>query len=74
MKLECDYYIRVVYDNGKEMWVTNVEGKYAEWERKKEALKMSKDMAEDITLGLICNFIPAYVVEAPKDVFKFKND
>ena len=34
---------------------------------------MSRGMAEDITLGLICNFIPAYVVEAPKDVFNFKN-
>ena len=74
MKMKFDYFVKVIDKENNELWVTGTEGKYAIWEAGKEALKMSKDMAEDIAIGLICNLIPAYVVASVKDIFEFKNE
>lgn len=77
MKVRYDYVVKVVIgvkEEQEERFVTGIDGKFAEWEKGKEALKMSKQRAEDLVLGLTLNFIPAMVVQTIKDVFKFAND
>lgn len=74
MRAKYDYVVKVITKNQEERFVTKTEGHTAMWEEGKEALKMSKDKADDVMLGLTLNFIPAMVIKTVNGVFKFTNE
>lgn len=74
MKARYDYVVKVITRDQKERFVTKTIGQEAMWEEGKEALKMSKDKADDVMLGLTLNFIPAMVIKTVEGVFKFSNE
>lgn len=67
-------YAVMVYDYGKYMFVTKLNGRFAEWEEKEKVLLMSKGMAEDLALGLTLNGRLAMVVVVPNYINHLMND
>lgn len=67
-------YAVMVYNYGKYMFVTKLNGSFAEWEEKEKVLLMSKGMAEDLALGLTLNRRLAMVVVVPNYINHLMND
>lgn len=67
-------YAVMVYNYGKYMFVTKLNGSFAEWEEKEKVLLMSKGMAEDLAFGLTLNGRLAMVVVVPNYINHLMND
>lgn len=62
-KKKIHYYVLVITDDGpKFVTKVNWSNKTAEWNYKEKPLELSKDMAEDLVLGLNLNLHVSYVV------------
>lgn len=65
------YYVLVITDAGP-VFVTDIDNssKTAMWEMDKPPLELSEYKAEDITMGLNCNMIPAYCIKSKFELDK----
>lgn len=72
-KKKYTYYVGVM-TNGGVKFVTDImwSTKCAKWEAGKDALDVPENVADDITFGLLMNFIYAFTVKVPSGI-KFHN-
>lgn len=65
MKTKYYYYVGVQTDKGLQ-FVTSIDNKTktAEWNAESTPLALTKSVAEDLALGLVCNCVTAIVCES----------
>ena len=63
------YYVLVFAEIGP-VYVTSINhtNKYAHWDKDKEPLEMGAYLAEDLAMGLNCNFINAVVIKSQIEI------
>lgn len=75
-KEKYDYFVQVFTNEGETAYITSIDysSKTFEYESGKEAMKFSKEQAEDIIFGMLCNFTVGAIITVYKGCLKLKND
>ena len=68
-KSEYHYYVLVFSSDGP-VYVTSIDNanKYAHWDKDKEPLEFSASYAEDLVMGLNCNFNSAVLIKSQIEI------